>query len=76
MTDKISALVEKLKENPENRFHRYNLAQAFFDSGEYSSNIGNGIRSETTGGQTMYGDYFEIDIQPNKVSLFQLDGPT
>ena len=35
MTDKISALIEKLKENPENRFHRYNLAQAFFDSGEY-----------------------------------------
>ena len=35
MTDKISALVEKLKENPGNRFHRYNLAQAFFDSGEY-----------------------------------------
>ena len=35
MTDKISALVEKLKENPENRFHRYNLAQAFFDAGEY-----------------------------------------
>ena len=43
----------------------------FFDSGEYSSNIGNGIRSETTGVQTMYGDYFEIDIQTNQVSLFQ-----
>ena len=35
MTDKISALVEKLNENPGNRFHRYNLAQALFDSGEY-----------------------------------------
>ena len=42
----------------------------FFDSGEYLSDTGSGIRSEVVDGQTIYGDYFEIDIQPNQVSYF------
>ena len=42
----------------------------FFDSGEYLSDTGSGIRSEVIDGQTIYGDYFEIDIQPNQVSYF------
>ena len=40
----------------------------FFDSGEYLSDTGSGVRSETVNGQTVVGDYFEIDIQPNQVS--------
>ena len=42
--------------------------ELFFDSGEYLSDTGSGIRSEVVDGQTIYGDYFEIDIQPNQVS--------
>ena len=40
----------------------------FFDSGEYLSDTGSGVRSETVNGRTVVGDYFEIDIQPNQVS--------
>ena len=31
MTDKISALQEKLASNPDQIFHRYSLAQAYFE---------------------------------------------
>ena len=33
MTDKISALQEKLKANPSQVFHRYSLAQAYLEKG-------------------------------------------
>ena len=39
MTDKIFAFVERLKVNPDNRFDRYNLAQAYFEQDEYQNAI-------------------------------------
>ena len=41
----------------------------FFDSGEYLSDTGSGIRSEVFDGQTIYV-IISIDIQPNQVSYF------
>ncbi|MEC8013140.1 MAG: hypothetical protein VX153_02815 [Verrucomicrobiota bacterium] len=35
MSEKIEAFIEKLKQNPQNRFHRFNLAQAYFDDGSF-----------------------------------------
>jgi len=35
MADKILAFTEKLKANPTNRFHRYNLAQAYFEQNDF-----------------------------------------
>ena len=35
MTDKISVFTKRLAENPNNRFHRYNLAQAYYDDGNW-----------------------------------------
>ncbi|MDG1138915.1 MAG: hypothetical protein P8N49_05285 [Opitutales bacterium] len=35
MTDKILAFTGKLKANPTNRFHRYNLAQAYFEEDDF-----------------------------------------
>ncbi len=72
----ISALGAKIKLwwNSYNSADRIQLKQGdrwFCDSGEYKSDIGSGIRSETVDGQTVYGDYFEIDIEPNRVSLTQ-----
>tara|TARA_B110000003_G_C16646636_1_gene532370 strand:- start:2700 stop:3977 length:1278 start_codon:yes stop_codon:yes gene_type:complete len=40
----------------------------FFDSGEYLSDNGSGVRSENVDGQITYGDFFEIDIRPNQIS--------
>jgi len=37
MTDKISALQEKLKANPSQVFHRYSLAQAYFEESQLES---------------------------------------
>jgi len=34
MTDKISALQEKVKANPKQVFHRYSLAQAYFEENQ------------------------------------------
>lgn len=35
MTDKISALQEKVRLNPEQIFHRYSLAQAYFEDHQF-----------------------------------------
>ena len=35
MTDKISVFTKRLSENPKNRFHRFNLAQAYFDAKDW-----------------------------------------
>jgi len=40
----------------------------FFDSGEYLSINGNGLRSESVNEENILGDYFEIDFQPNQIS--------
>ena len=73
----ISALGAKLKlwwntSDSNQTRDRIQLKQGdrwFFDSGEYLSNDGSGaVRSENVDGQVTYGDYFEVDIQPNKIS--------
>ncbi|MGY8714060.1 MAG: flagellin N-terminal helical domain-containing protein, partial [Verrucomicrobiia bacterium] len=69
----ISAVGGKVKLwwNSYNSRDRIQLKQGdrwFFDSGEYLSDNGNGVRSETVDGQTINGDYFEIDFQPNQIS--------
>ena len=69
----ISAVGGKVKLwwNSYNSRDRIQLKQGdrwFFDSGEYLSDNGNGLRSETVNGQTINGDYFEIDFQPNQIS--------
>lgn len=35
MSDKIQAFIQKLDASPSNRFHRYNLAQAYYEQGDY-----------------------------------------
>ena len=70
----ISALGAKIKLwwNSYDSRDRIQLKQGerwFFDSGEYKSDIGGGTRSEIVDGQTVLGDYFEIDIGPNKVEF-------
>ena len=35
MSEKIEAFIEKLKQNPQNRFQCFNLAQAYFDDGSF-----------------------------------------
>lgn len=69
----ISAIGGKVKLwwNSYNSRDRIQLKQGdrwFFDSGEYLSDNGNGVRSENINGQTYFGDYFEIDFQPNQIS--------
>ena len=69
----ISAVGGKVKLwwNSYNSRDRIQLKQGdrwFFDSGEYLSDNGNGVRSETVDGQRINGDYFEIDFQPNQIS--------
>ena len=75
----ISALAAKVKlwwntSDANQTRDRIQLKQGdrwFFDSGEYLSNDGSGtVRSENVNGevQDTYGDYFEVDIQPNQIS--------
>ncbi|MBT5715701.1 MAG: hypothetical protein HOI70_02180, partial [Opitutae bacterium] len=73
----ISALAAKIKlwwntSDSNQTRDRIQLKQGdrwFFDSGEYLSNDGSGaVRSENVDGQNTYGDYFEVDIQPNQIS--------
>ena len=35
MSNKIQAFKQKLEASPTNRFHRYNLAQAYYEEGDY-----------------------------------------
>ena len=37
MSSKISGLLEKLEKNPSQVFHRYSLAQAYFDAEDFQS---------------------------------------
>jgi len=37
MSDKIQAFMKKLDASPSNRFHRYNLAQAYYEQGDYEN---------------------------------------
>ena len=37
MSSKISGLLEKLEKNPAQVFHRYSLAQAYFDAEDFQS---------------------------------------
>jgi len=69
----ISAVGGKVKLwwNSYNSRDRLQLKQGdrwFFDSGEYLSNNGNGLRSESVNEEIIDGDYFEIDFQPNQIS--------
>ena len=74
----IGALSAKVKLwwNPyyaRDRFQIYVGGKRIFDTGEYRTDVGIGsdvvIREEVIDGQTIQGDYFEIDYGPNKIKV-------